>query len=168
MLPSEPRDRWAGSADELKAALLPHAAAGKSWLKYDESPKVHDAKHDPDKCLQAGDLLATLHDLHPKLSFTRETVKESIGMLVEDLKKGWKLPEKYESQYIETMTCRMMNLTRSVSQALAKKSPPEWTDKLPWMKSKGVKAAPLKKEKKEKQKKSSNLHGRPIHCRALG
>ena len=73
------RIRFQGKAEEL-SERLDAVATGKSFVRFDESKKVTEAKLDTTKVTASHPVLEVLHDLQDKLSFPRSTTKEAVGL----------------------------------------------------------------------------------------
>ena len=105
------RPRGVVTPEELSCVLKPFVTS-RSWLVYDESAKVSESK------LHKGNALkhVALHEHTPSLVFTRSVVTTAFKQLVvqfgmsQDASKDW----------VETMTNRLQNLCRTVSQSLQK------------------------------------------------
>ena len=133
---SGPRKRPRSSLDAaaLATILAPIIdSKGKRWLQYDETKLAIDAKTDVPMILAAGDLLSGLHAEHLALVFKRSVVQAAIKLELERRNERWGLSAEQCLDYVETMSRRLVNICRVVSQALRKKTPPRWTAQLPWI-----------------------------------
>ena len=100
----------------------------RSWLVYDEAAKVSETKLHERNALKHVALLTTVHAHSPSLVFTRSVVSAASKQLVvqfgvsPDSSKDW----------VETMTNRLQNLCRTVSQSLRKNPRSEFAATFPW------------------------------------
>ena len=135
---AEQRQRWQGSAEELAEALDPVARRkGRVMLIYDDSPKCQKALLSTDRVYAAHQLLEALHGLAPRLHFVRSTVKEAMQAILDRYGDSWKLVKDADRRdWVETLTKRVMNITRSVSQGEVTTPSAKWVLELPWNKSK--------------------------------
>jgi len=112
------------------------SARGKSFIVYDDNENPAAAKVDADLLHKYQDVLAALHAASDKLTFKRTTVKAACLSLAKDEVIGPKLKmeEKFHESWAETITRRIQNACRVVSQAtLANKKPPKWTSRLAFL-----------------------------------
>ena len=79
------------------------------------------------------EVLKICHGLQPNLCFTRAVVKSAIRQLVQIHGSKYRLKPAEVPDYIESTTCRLLNLLRSVSQGVAKSPRPSWVQQLPWV-----------------------------------
>lgn len=108
------------------------AAHGKSFCKFDESKNVKDARYVPSDIADNHPVAMGLYTLSPQLKFKRTTMEAAVAEVLEKNNDKWKVKDK--SDYIETMTRRLQNLTHAISKGLDAQKPPKWVDKLPWRK----------------------------------
>ena len=92
-------------------------ATGKSFVRFDESKKVTEAKLDTTKVTASHPVLEVLHDLQDNISFPRSTMKEAVGTVFDNNYKSWNLKEEDKDSWVEVLACRLMNL---FADALAK------------------------------------------------
>ena len=124
------RKRYAGSAEELAEVLFPLVAT-KRFIMYDDAAKVSDSKTMPELINKSHELLAGLHDADSKLAFCRSTVKAALEIVLEK-RSFFDMSEDHRKPWLETNTCRVMNLCRCVSQGDLKATRPAWANQLPW------------------------------------
>ena len=121
------RPRGVVTPEELSCVLKPFVTS-RSWLVYDESGKVSESKLHKGNALKHVALLTALHEHSPSLVFTRSVVTTAFKQLVvqfgmsQDASKDW----------VETMTNRLQNLCRTVSQSLRKNPSSEFASTFPW------------------------------------
>lgn len=115
----------------LLAILTKHAKT-RTWLRYDENPKVQDAKTLPDLIKPQHDLLGDLFKLQDNLSFVRSTVVSSMSLLFANSFDEWSLTEGDKDDWVYTMVNRFQNLCRAVGQGSRKHPLPPWASALPW------------------------------------
>ena len=126
------RPRFKGTAAEW-ADLMAPVAQKRSWLRYDETKKCSAAATLP-KLI--GEQHAVLEKLHEGgLIYKRSVVKDGVKLLAERM--DFKLKESEAEDYYETMTRRVMNICRAVSQGVSKSknsnTKPPWVAALPWL-----------------------------------
>ena len=121
------RPRGVVTPEELSCVLKPFVTS-RSWLVYDEAAKVSESKLHKGNALKHVALLTALHEHSPSLVFTRSVVTTAFKQLVvqfgmsQDASKDW----------VETMTNRLQNLCKTVSQSLRKNPSSEFASTFPW------------------------------------
>ena len=121
------RPRGVVTPEELSYVLKPFVTS-RSWLVYDEAAKVSESKLHKGNALKHVALLTALHEHSPSLVFTRSVVTTAFKQLVvqfgmsKDASKDW----------VETMTNRLQNLCKTVSQSLRKNPSSEFASTFPW------------------------------------
>lgn len=132
------RGRYKGTGQDFAHLISPICAQkGKVWVKYDEAETVGKTKTLPALIHDSHDLLDILHGGSSSFNFVRSVVKEGIKLEEKKHRDTWKLKEDLREDYYETMTRRVMNLTRAVSQADRKDNLARWVLELPWRVNKG-------------------------------
>ena len=130
------RARTELSAQQWCDVLAPFAS--KCMLMYDQTLRVQDAKTDPELIGKAGPLLDALHEADHGLNFVRSNLEAGLKQLVSENADRWSFDQKLSKSWIQIHACRLMNICRSVSQALTSQKPPAWTESLPWIQRDGT------------------------------
>ena len=133
------RSRNLSNPSDILDVLRPFAQQ-RSWLRYDESAKPSDAKVDQELIKQPHVILSKLYEVAPNLTFTRSALISAIDMMFDEKAEEWKMIPEHKQDYVETMTRRLLNICRVVSQACVqaekKGQAPAWVKELPWWKKK--------------------------------
>ena len=136
MAESKARARFEGCAVDLYEVLKPFAAKSKKWLKYDETPRVTDAKVVPELLFRHADVIEALHGICGNLCFKRSTVVQAMGLMYSEFGAAWSIePQDKQEEFIEPQTRRLVNICRVVNQAQLKKSTAPWYLNLEWVKA---------------------------------
>jgi len=129
------RRRWSGNAADLASALQPVVQSkGRSWIKYGEAQHTQGAKVDQASIAECHDILAILKQFQANLSFTKATIKAVVQTLLK-LNAGeesWSVKADHLDDYSNTISLRVANLCRCVSQGELKRSSTPWVKQLPW------------------------------------
>lgn len=125
------RQRNSLSADALVEILKPFASH-KGFIKYDESPKQHEAKVHLKLLKDLFPILQAIHEQDNHLALKKAIVLQAFQSLFESKKKEWSLHDKFKDDWSGSMACRLCNACRATSQAMSKKNPPAWVAELPW------------------------------------
>jgi hypothetical protein len=125
-------DRSRGSDVEALTDILAKHATTRTWLRYDENPKVQEAKTLPDLILPQHDLLHDLFRTQSNFSFVRSTVQAAMLQLFTNSCDRWGLTAADQEDWVFTMVNRFQNLCRAVGQACRKTPLPPWASALPW------------------------------------
>jgi len=84
-------------------------------------------------------LLAALHGLQENLVFKKTTVEEALDLILEKHGKSWgRMTETERIDWKETLTRRLRNLCRAVSQGECKTRNATWVKALPWHAANGT------------------------------
>ena len=130
---AEARCRHTGDGKEFADLLEPICQRkGKIWVKYDEAATVTKTKTLPNLIKESHDLLEVLQEGDPKFNYVRSVVREGIELIEKKFRSEWNVKDDHREDYCETMTRRLMNLMRAVSQAERKPDLPAWVRSLPW------------------------------------
>ena len=139
-------DRSRGTDAEALHDILAKHATTRTWLRYDENPKVQEAKTLPDLIVPHYDLLHELYKSQSNFSFVRSTVQAAMLQLFTNSGDQWGLTEADQEDWVFTMVNRFQNLCRAVGQACRKNPLPPWASALPWQ---TLAAQPAAKHTKE-------------------
>ena len=120
-----------GGAVAIQAALAKEKGV-KLCMWPDENKKQTKARLYKDNLEHERQLLSALHDIFPPLIFRRSDMKGALKSLCKTYRKTWKLDKGQETEFVDTVACRIQNLLRVVSQAEVKKSTPDWLLAMPW------------------------------------
>ena len=101
-----------------------------AWLKYDEVLKVKQTRVLPGEICKHSSLLMALLDAQENLCFARATVKGAFLELLKD--NGHSATEVQDSEWVLTVTGRLCNMLRAVSQTAKKAKPSGWCQNEPW------------------------------------
>ena len=118
--------RVAMTPEELSCVLKPFVTS-RSWHLYDESARVSETKLHEGNALTHVALLTALQEHSPGLVITWSVVSAALKQMVvqfgmsQDSSKDW----------VETMTSRLQNLCRTVSQSLRKNPRSEFCRDIP-------------------------------------
>jgi hypothetical protein len=126
------RARSEVTPQEVMVVLEP-LATDRSFIKYDESDKVQDSKLHTDKITVMHPLLAGLYELDDKLSFKKSVLSSAFAALFAKKNVTWGMSEKFEAAWVKSMTNRVANACRQVTQGMMKPKHPPWVEQLPWM-----------------------------------
>ena len=104
--------RSAGKDATLLALTLKPVVSGRgrSFVVYNESDKVTQARTEPKSIQAAHGILAVLHEIQPNLAFTRCTWTTAISDLHHAFRDNddWKVADEHLQDYLKTMTCRCL------------------------------------------------------------
>ena len=128
------RPRFTGTVEELEAVMMPFAETDIAFCKYsDESKNVKDAKLVHGRRGVEGhiDLLQALYNIQPNLCFSKVVMEQALQVMLKKGAKRWKLSSREQDDWLITMTRRIRNLCRVVSQALLKQPQPIWMKHVP-------------------------------------
>jgi len=128
------RPRFTGTVEELEAVMMPFAETDVAFCKYsDESKNVKDAKlvHGRRGVEGHTDLLQALYNIQPNLCFSKAVMEQALQLMLKKGAKKWKLSIPEQDDWLTTMTRRIRNLCRVVSQALLKQPQPIWMKHVP-------------------------------------
>ena len=126
--------RFDGNAVELVAVMMPFADADCAFCKYaDESKNVKDAKvvHGDRGVEGHRDLLQALYGIQPNLSFSKGVMEGALEMMIKKTAKKWRMTTTEQTDWLITMSRRIRNLCRVVSQAQLKNPQPSWMKQFP-------------------------------------
>ena len=124
------------TGEEIADLVRPFAISrGRSFLVYDEAKRVQDAGTDVPLIQKASDLLGAFYAAQPNLSFVRSHTESGMNIIATEFSKKWQLNNKnLVKDWVETMTRRIQNINRVVSQATRAGSRyPKWAELLPWV-----------------------------------
>ena len=121
------RPRVVMTPEELSCILKPFVTA-RSWLVYDESAQVSEAKLHKGNVVKHVALLTALHEHSPSLVFTRSVVSAVLKQLLVQ----FGLSQDSSKDWLDTKTNRLQNLCRTVSQSLRKNPRSEFAATFPW------------------------------------
>jgi len=117
-------------------------ARGRSFCTYaDESKRLTDAKlvHGQHGVEGHHSLLAALNGLQENLVFKKSTVEEAMDLIFEKHGKSFgRMTEGERADWKETLTRRLRNLCRAVSQGDCKSRNAAWVKALPWHAASGT------------------------------
>ena len=117
--------RMVMTPEEL-SCVLKQFVTSRSWLVCDESAKVSESKLQKGNALKHVALMTALHEHSLSLVFTRSVMSAALKQVVvgmsQDSSKDW----------VDTMTNRLQNLCRTVSQSLRKNPRSEFAATFPW------------------------------------
>ena len=128
------RPRFTGTVEELEAVMMPFAETDIAFCKYsDESKNVKDAKlvHGTRGVEGHTALLQALYNIQPNLCFSKVVMVQALQLMLKKAAKKWKLSIPDQDDWLTTMTRRIRNLCRVVSQALLKQPQPIWMKHVP-------------------------------------
>lgn len=137
------------------AEVLSPVVTTRLFLKYDESATVDNAKTLPELITKAHPLLLVLHNTQPSLSFVRSTVRDGLQLVLNE-KETFGMKPMDAVDWVETMTRRMMNLCRVVSQGQKKHGDTPWVQNLPWVTKPDVEAGVSGKKARPAARGQSN------------
>ena len=128
------RPRFSGTVDELEAVMMPFAEADVAFCKYsDESKNVKDAKvvHGVRGVEGHTELLQALYSIQPNLCFSKVLMEQTLQLMLKKGAKKWRMSIPEQHDWMTTMTRRIRNLCRVVSQAQLKQPQPTWIKNVP-------------------------------------
>jgi hypothetical protein len=128
------RPRFTGTVEELEAVMMSFAETDVAFCKYsDESKNVKDAKlvHGRRGVEGHTELLQALYNIQPNLCFSKAVMEQALQLMLKKGAKKWKLSIPEQDDWLTTMTRRVRNLCRVVSQALLKQPQPIWMKHVP-------------------------------------
>jgi hypothetical protein len=126
--------RFTGTVDELEAAMMPLAELHCAFCTYsDESKSVKDAKvvHGVRGVEGHSELLQALYSIQPNLSFSKGLMEGALELMLKKSAKKWRMTIPEQADWMTTMTRRIRNLCRVVSQAQLKQPPQTWLKHVP-------------------------------------
>ena len=121
------RPRVVMTPEELSCILKPFVTA-RSWLVYDESAQVSEAKLHKGNVVKHVALLTALHEHSPSLVFTWSVVSAVLKQLLVQ----FGLSQDSSKDWLDTKTNRLQILCRTVSQSLRKNPRSEFAATVPW------------------------------------
>ena len=127
------RQRFQGAAQDLADAFS-RVATKRSFLKYSDAERCRHAPTEVGNIEAAHPLLIELHSLSSNLCFAKSVVSKALRLLLEmkaDDPAFYLRPED-ESNYILTMTRRVVNLCSAVREGSHRPSKAAWVKSLPW------------------------------------
>jgi hypothetical protein len=98
-----------------------------STIKYPESEKP---ELNVNLLMKQAQMLRKLKAAQSNLSYKTQDLKGGLKLMVQRKKELWNLNPYQENDYVETVTKRIKNMLRHVSQAQLKQNPPSWVEKL--------------------------------------
>lgn len=123
------RPRSVCAADTLAAALRPIVqTCGKSWIRYDESERVHKTVTDADRLLEFAHVSRACYDVDATLCFKRGTVTAALEVLAAEFCSGWRMDQTMQQDWVVTCQRRLMNMLHIVRVNAARSKPPSWVD----------------------------------------
>ena len=128
----EKRPRWAGTAEDLCTALLPHVT-GRMFIDYQENAEdLAKTQIDEKKIAKLADLLATLHALDPLLAFKKKTTEGAMTLIASRKVEIVKVQGGHVKVWAVTMAQRLRGVCYVIRGAESRSSPPAWVKTLPW------------------------------------
>ncbi len=124
------RSRADLSAAQIAKLNRPQVTS-KSFFKYDECAQVQQAKLHVGYLEQGHEVLSLLHQGCPKLNYKRSTVVGAMELLFDEKAEGWAVDKKHKVSWVTTMSRRILNAARVVSQGEAKSPKATWVKNLP-------------------------------------
>ena len=122
------RSVYPGSSQQIADAIF-DVAYNVSFCSYpDESPRVAKAKLHVDSIRSHSALLSKLQLLQPNLSFPKRALQRALRIVA--ARRKWKLEEPAMEDWVDTLSRRIRNMCRVVSQALQKDPYPAWLQPL--------------------------------------
>ena len=115
--------------DILRRAAM---SRGKSFVRYDESPKVAKSKLDAKRVTQHVDILAELKRVSPNLSFGRKVMKTCLEKVCSEFGEAWGLSPEQGRDWVLSISLRVRNMCFAVASAERKKPLAKWLESLPW------------------------------------
>jgi hypothetical protein len=101
-------------------------ARGKSFVRYDESPKVAQTKLDAKRVTQHVQLLAELKNISPNLSFGRKVMKTCLEKVCSEFGEAWGLSPEEGRDWVHSIGLRVRNMCFAVASAERKKPLAKW------------------------------------------
>ena len=125
------RPRYQGSCADLTKVLMPFVAAKTNFIIYSEEEKPSKAKLNKKNVASHYPLLEALRSIQPNLCFSKKLLERSVLAAHDQAKLG--LKGKDRDDYGQTMTRRLRNMMRAVSQGIRKSPSAAWVRELPWI-----------------------------------
>jgi hypothetical protein len=127
---------YKGTAAELRDIIQPIAAQrGKLLCAYPcEVAKVQEAVTIVDAIQKEDALLTCLHAADQSLTFGKVVIECALKLLLAQHQKKWNLQPEDHADWVQTITRRIRNLLRIVTQPMVKGKAPPWLKKLAFYK----------------------------------
>jgi predicted GIY-YIG superfamily endonuclease len=123
---------YCGTGKDFEKLIQPHVnKVGKMVCTYpQECAKVQESKTIPKAILKEDQLVLLLWRANKHLMFPQKTIETGLGHTMAANKDKWGLSKEDAKDWTETMTRRMRNLLRVISQPMSKGKTPAWLKKM--------------------------------------
>ena len=116
------RSRYKGSVEDLQSAISPYVTST-GWFQYHEN--VSEGIRS-DILIRNRQLLKTLTELSPNLSFSKSQLEEVLGRLLDEKAFPELTDQSSRDHWVEVYCRRLQVACRHTSQSRLRKPPPKW------------------------------------------